>query len=78
MRDLLTKELTRTPDDSRVAIGYDGALHNKKNWLFAGSEHSGKRAAAIQTLLGTTKLNGINPADWLRDTLDKLLVKEFK
>jgi transposase len=44
----------------------------KKNWLFAGSERAGKRAAAIQTLLGTAKLNGINPADWLRDTLEKL------
>lgn len=44
----------------------------KKNWLFAGSERAGKRAAAIQTLLGTAKLNGINPTDWLRDTLEKL------
>jgi transposase len=44
----------------------------KKNWLFAGSERAGKRAAAIQTLLGTAKLNGLNPADWLKDTLDKL------
>ncbi|NJD08615.1 MAG: IS66 family transposase [Methylococcaceae bacterium] len=44
----------------------------KKNWLFAGSERAGKRAAAIQTLLGTAKLNGLDPAAWLRDTLEKL------
>jgi transposase len=44
----------------------------KKNWLFAGSERAGIRAAAIQTLLGTAKLNGIDPAAWLRDTLEKL------
>jgi transposase len=44
----------------------------KKNWLFTGSERAGKRAAAIQTLLGTAKLNGLNPAEWLRDTLEKL------
>ena len=44
----------------------------KKNWLFTGSERAGKRAAAIQTLFGTAKLNGINPAQWLADTLDKL------
>jgi transposase len=44
----------------------------KKNWLFAGSERAGKRAAAIQTLLGTAKLNGLNPAEWLKDTLEKL------
>ena len=44
----------------------------KKNWLFAGSERAGKRAAAIQTLLGTAKLNGLDPAAWLRETLEKL------
>jgi transposase len=48
-----------------IAIG-------KKNWLFAGSERAGKRVAAIQTLLGTARLNGLDPAAWLRDTLEKL------
>ena len=46
----------------------------KKNWLFVGSERAGKRAAAIQTLLGTANLNSLNPADWLKDTLEKLPV----
>lgn len=44
----------------------------KKNWLFAGSERAGQRAAAIQSLLGTAKLNGLNPEAWLRGTLEKL------
>jgi hypothetical protein len=48
-----------------IAIG-------KKNWLFAGSERAGKRAAAIQSLLGTAKLNGTEPMAWLKDTLEKL------
>ncbi len=48
-----------------IAIG-------KKNWLFAGSERAGKRAASIQTLLATAKLNGIEPSAWLKDTLEKL------
>ncbi|OIQ79865.1 transposase IS66 family protein [mine drainage metagenome] len=48
-----------------IAIG-------KKNWLFAGSERAGKRAAAIQTLLGTAKLNGLDAHAWLKDTLEKL------
>lgn len=48
-----------------IAIG-------KKNWLFAGSERAGRRAAAIQSLLGTAKLNGFDPYAWLRDTLEKL------
>jgi hypothetical protein len=29
-----------------------GDLLGKKNWLFAGSEWAGQRAAAIQSLLG--------------------------
>ena len=44
----------------------------KKNWLFTGSERAGKRAAAIQSLLATAALNGLDPAAWLRDTLEKL------
>lgn len=48
-----------------IAIG-------RKNWLFVGSERAGKRAAAIYSLLATAKLNGLDPAAWLRDTLDKL------
>jgi hypothetical protein len=44
----------------------------KKNWLFAGSERAGQRAAVIQTLLGTAKLNGLDPVAWLKDTLEKL------
>jgi len=48
-----------------IAIG-------KKNWLFAGSERAGRRAAAIQSLFATAKLNGLDPACWVADTLDKL------
>lgn len=44
----------------------------KKNWMFTGSERAGQRAAAIQSLLATAKLNGIEPAAWLQDTLKKL------
>ena len=44
----------------------------RKGWLFTGSERAGKRAASIQTLLGTARLNGIDPAAWLKDTLEKL------
>ena len=44
----------------------------RKNWLFAGSERAGQRAAAIQSLLATARLNGLDPAAWLRETLEKL------
>ncbi len=33
-----------------------------KNWLFTGSERAGRRAAAIQSLLATAQLNGLDPA----------------
>ena len=48
-----------------IAIG-------KKNWLFAGSEAAGRRAATIQSLLETARANGIEPLAWLTDTLQKL------
>lgn len=48
-----------------IAIG-------KKNWLFTGSERAGRRAAAIQSLFATAKLNGIDPTRWLTETLEKL------
>ena len=44
----------------------------KKNWLFLGSERAGKRTAAIQSLLATATLNRLDPAAWLRETLEKL------
>lgn len=44
----------------------------RKNWLFVGSERAGQRAAIIQSLLATAKLNGLEPHAWLKDTLEKL------
>lgn len=44
----------------------------RKNWLFVGSERAGRRAAAIQSLLATAKLNELDPAAWLKGTLEKL------
>ena len=44
----------------------------RRNWLFTGSERAGRRAAAIQTLLATARLNGLEPYAWLKDTLEKL------
>lgn len=48
-----------------VAIG-------RKNYLFAGSHHAAQRAAMIYSLLGTCKINNINPYDWLRDVFERL------
>lgn len=44
----------------------------RKNWLFAGSDDGGERAAAIYTLIGTAKLNDLNPEAYLRYILERI------
>lgn len=38
----------------------------RKNWLFAGSDAGGERAAVLYSLVGTCRLNGVEPETWLR------------
>jgi transposase len=42
----------------------------RKNYLFAGSDRGGQRAAAFYSLIGTAKLNGIDPELYLRQLLE--------
>lgn len=44
----------------------------RKNWLFAGSDKGGERAAAILSLIETAKLNGLDPEAYLRDVLTRI------
>jgi transposase len=44
----------------------------RKNYLFAGSDDGGRRAAAIYSLIETAKLNGLDPQIWLRDVLARI------
>jgi len=44
----------------------------RKNWLFAGSLRSGRRAAAIMSLIQSAKLNGHEPYAYLKDVLARL------
>ena len=46
-----------------------GASHNRKNFLFLGSDAGGERAATLYSLLGTAKLSGVNPEAYLRHVL---------
>ena len=41
----------------------------RKNFLFAGSDVGGERAAALYSLLGSAKLNGVEPEAYLRAVL---------
>jgi hypothetical protein len=65
--------LTRFIDDGRVEIDNNAAERalrcvalGRKNFLFAGSDAGGERAAAIYSLIGTAKLNGLDPEAYLR------------
>ena len=49
-----------------------GIALGRKNYLFAGSDSGGERAAAIYTIVQTAKLNNLNPEAFLRDTLAKI------
>src|SRR3974390_1983156 len=44
----------------------------RKNYLFAGSDSGGERAATIYSLIGTAKLNGIDPEAYLRRVLERI------
>jgi len=41
----------------------------RKNFLFLGSDAGGERAAAIYSLIGSAKLNGLDPEAYLRAVL---------
>ena len=71
--------LTRYRDDGRLEIDNNAAERalravalGRKNWLFAGSDDGGERAAAIYSLLGTAKLNDLNPEAYLRYVLERI------
>jgi hypothetical protein len=44
----------------------------RKNYLFAGSDSGGARAATMYTLTETAKMNGLNPEGYLRDVLARI------
>jgi transposase len=71
--------LCRFLDDGSIEIDNNAAERairpialGRKNWLFAGSDKGGERAAAILSLIETAKLNGIDPEAYLRDILARI------
>lgn len=53
------------PSDDHAALVVIG----RRNYLFAGADSGGERAAAIYSLIGTAKLNGVAPEACLRHVL---------
>ena len=71
--------LTRFLEDGRIPID-NGAVERphvrtaltRKNFLFAGSDAGGERAAIAYTVLGCCALADLNPVEYLADVLPRL------
>ena len=70
---------TRFLSDGRICLTNNAAERalrgiaiGRKNWLFAGSDRGGERAAAMYTLIATAKLNNVDPQAWLADVLHRI------
>ena len=70
---------TRFLEDGRVCLTTNAAERSlrgvalgRTSWLFAGSERGGKRAAFMYPLIGTAKLNDIDPQAWLADVIARI------
>ena len=59
-------------DNNRAENTLRGVALGRKNWLFAGSDSGGARAAAIYGLIETRKLGGVEPFAYLRDVLGRI------
>lgn len=71
--------LKRYVEDGDLAIDNNAAERalrciavGRKNWMFAGSQDGGKRAALMYSLIGSCKQHGVNPFEYLRDVLDRI------
>ncbi len=65
--------LTRYTTDGRLDISNNAAERamrplavGRKNWMFAGADSGGERAAVMYTTIETAKLNGLDPEAYLR------------
>jgi transposase len=56
-------------DNNAAERALRGPVLSRKNFLFAGADSGGERAAVLYTLLETAKLNGLDPERYLRDVL---------
>ena len=73
------KALTGFTADGIIEIDNNGAERalravalGRKNYLFAGSDAGGERAAAIYSLVGSAKLNGLDPQAYLRHVIERI------
>jgi hypothetical protein len=56
-------------DNNAAERSVRGIAIGRKNYLFLGSDLGGERAASMYSLIGSAKLNDINPEAYLRHLL---------
>lgn len=54
-------------DNSAAERALRGVAIGRRNYLFAGADSGGERAAAVCSLIGTAKLNGVDPEAWFSE-----------
>jgi hypothetical protein len=59
-------------DNNLVENAIRPSVIGRKNYLFSGSHHGARNSAIFYSFLGSCKMNGINPEEWLCDVLEKL------
>lgn len=71
--------LTRYIDDGRLEMSNNAAERairpltlGRKNYLFAGSDEGGRRAAIMYTLIETARFNDVDPEAWLADIIGRI------
>lgn len=71
--------LTRYLQDGRLAIDNNAAERalrpvavGRNNWLFAGSDEGGRRAAILYSLIGSCKMIHVDPWAYLTDVLERV------
>jgi transposase len=73
------KALVRYCEDGDLEIDNNGAERSlrgvavgRKNWMFFGSDHGGRTAAVLTSLIATAKRLGIDPFAYLRDVFARI------
>lgn len=59
-------------DNNAAERALRGVAIGQKNWLFAGSDRGGARAASMYSLIESAKLNWLDPQAYLTDILERL------
>lgn len=64
-------------DNNLVENAIRPTVLGRKNYLFSGSHEAAQRSAMFYSFIGSCKMNGINPEEWLADVLDRIKDTKF-